>query len=119
MGPMPLLEEVEHEQLNDLPQGIVVMLVGGISGSVVSSLCRAGSKMLQASDIAVARLDANRFHGTSIEGCDVCYECKETKDCGEFQCHTSAEAIDIHRLNAAIHREVLTLYESEAFVGGI
>ncbi len=74
--------------------------------------------MLQASEVAVARLDANRFRGTSIKNCDLCNECKEMKDCGEFQCHTSAEAIDVDRLNAAINREVSTLFESEAFVDG-
>ncbi len=74
--------------------------------------------MLQASDCAVARIDANKFLGTPESVCDICYQCTEAKGIGQLQCHTSPDAIDQDRLNAAINREVSTLAESEAFVDG-
>ncbi len=70
VDPMPMLDDVVHEQLNELPDGVTVIHVGGISG--VSGFCRSASLMFQASDVAVARSNANRFLGTAAADCDLC-----------------------------------------------
>jgi hypothetical protein len=95
-----------------------VLIVGGPSGSGISSLARAARRMLIASDFAVSQIDVNKFLRKATGDCNKCWECTELKDCGVLQCYTSPDAISLDLLNASINREASTMAESEAFIGG-
>ncbi len=75
--------------------------------------------MFTASDVAVSRINANRFVATSTAECHICTECSQMRECGDRRsCQTSPESVDADRLTGAINRVVAGLCSSEPFVEG-